>query len=554
VPIIINGASRRAGGWWAKHLENEATNERVEVVEIVGLSAATLPDAFREMHALSRGTKCDNYFYQANINPRADEKLTPEQWQKAVDTLEKNLGLTGQPRFVIEHEKEGRTHRHVVWSRIDTERMVAIPDSLTAAIHERTSRELEIRFDLERGRSILVPDREFDRPDRRPKKHETIRALDGGLDPQTVKAEVSALWRSADNAQSFKAALEERGYILARGDRRDFVIIDPAGDDHSLARRASVKAAELRERMKEIDPASLPSVIEARAEQRAIATERAPNFDRDAADAAWMEQVTAAAIAKEEGLSPAPGVQQQPEPAARRYDPLRATERAVERAQFKGHYDELRAAELPLEVAQLFEATAARAAEPPAVNFDRDAADAAWQEKVATAGIASDAARTAQESRQPAEPATGRETRAGAGGPSHASPEAQEMAQQAAALNDHNLRDLAGFGSRFLGGLAAMTERALGGLLSFFSPAEPKLTPDQAERTVRAAEERAETRAQTSAEQEKAAAQDWLIFQQDRQQQQKEMDLATRFGTPLTRDANTGREHDYGRERERDRW
>jgi hypothetical protein len=440
VPIIINGASRRAGGWWAKHLENEATNERVEVVEITGLSAATLPDAFREMHALSRGTKCDNYFYQANINPRADEKLTPQQWQQAVDTLEKNLGLTGQPRFVIEHEKEGRTHRHVVWSRIDTERMVAIPDSLTAAIHERTSRELEISFDLERGRSILVPDREFDRPDRRPKKHETIRALDGGLDPQTVKAEVSALWRSADNAQSFKAALEERGYILARGDRRDFVIIDPVGDDHSLARRAGVKAAELRERMKEIDPAGLPSVTEARAEQRTIAAERAPNFDRDAADAAWMEQVTAAAIAKEEGLSPAPGVQQEPEPEARRYDALRATERAVERAQFKGQYDELRAAELPPEVVQLFEAGAARAAEPPAVNYDRDAADAAWQEKVAAAGIASDAARAVQETRQPAEPAASRETLAGAGEPSHATPEAQEMAQQAAALNDHNLR------------------------------------------------------------------------------------------------------------------
>jgi hypothetical protein len=549
VPIIINGASRRAGGWWAKHLENAATNERVEVIEIKGLSAATLPDAFREMHALSRGTKCDNYFYQANINPRADEKLTPQQWQKAVDTLERNLGLTGQPRFVIEHEKEGRTHRHVVWSRIDTEHMVAIPDSLTAAIHERTSRELEIRFDLERGRSILVPDREFDRPDRRPKKHETIRALDGGLDPQTVKAEVSALWRSADNAQSFKAALEERGYILARGDRRDFVIIDPAGDDHSLARRAGVKAAELRERMKEIDPASLPSVTEARAQQRAIEAERAPNFDRDAADAAWMEQVTAAAIAKEEGARPAPEIQ--PEPETHRYDPLRATERAVERALFDGRYDELRAAERPPEVMHLFEAGAARAAEPPAVNFDRDAADAAWQEKVAAAGIASDAAR---EDRQPAGPAASREIRARAGEPSHAPPEALEMAQQAAALNDHNLRTLDSIGSRFLGGLAAMTERVLGGLLSFFSPAEPQLTPDQAERTVRAAEERAEARAQASADQEKAAAQDWLIFQQDRQQQQKEMDLATRFGTPLTRDANTGREHDYGRERERDRW
>jgi hypothetical protein len=309
VPIIINGGSRRAGGWWSKHLENKATNERVEVVEIVGLSATTLPEAFREMHAVSRGTKCENYFYQANINPRADEQLTSEQWQQAVDRLEKNLGLSGQPRFVVEHEKNGRTHRHVVWSRIDTEQMRAIPDSLTAAIHERTSRELEIIFDLERGQSILVPDRDFDRPDRRPKKHETIRALDGGIDPQVVKAEVSALWHSADNAHAFKAALEASGYVLARGDRRDFVIIDRAGDDHSLARRAGVKAAALRERMKEIDPASLPSVAEARAQQRAaLEAERAPTVGRNAADATVLAR---------EGAARAPEGRPQPEAAER---------------------------------------------------------------------------------------------------------------------------------------------------------------------------------------------------------------------------------------------
>ena len=309
----------------------KTTNERVEVVEIVGLNATTLPDAFREMYAVSRGTKCDNYFYQANINPRADEHLTPEQWQKAVDTLERNLGLTGQPRFVVEHEKEGRTHRHVVWSRVDAEQMRAIPDSLTAAIHERTSRELEINFDLERGKSVLVPDRDFDRPERRPKKHETFRALDSGIDPQTVKAEVSALWRSADNAYSFKAALEASGYVLARGDRRDFVIIDRAGDDHSLARAAGVKAAELRERMKEIDRASLPNVIEARAQQRAaLVAERGPAHEQDATHAPATAKEASRAQEGHEQPEVAVGAGKD-QPAARgRYAALQPEEHAPE--------------------------------------------------------------------------------------------------------------------------------------------------------------------------------------------------------------------------------
>ena len=190
MPIIINGGSRSSGSWWSKHLGNEETNEQAQVIEYRDLSATTMRAAFYEMEALAAGTKCDNYFYQANINPRADEVLTPAQWREAVDTLERNLGLTGQPRFIVQHEKEGRVHQHVVWSRIDVENGVAISDSLTAQIHEQTSRELEIRFDLEHGKSVLVPDRDFDRPDRRLKKWETFRGDDTGLDPKAMKAEL----------------------------------------------------------------------------------------------------------------------------------------------------------------------------------------------------------------------------------------------------------------------------------------------------------------------------------------------------------------------------
>lgn len=90
MPIIINGGSYSAGGWWGKHLQNAEKNERVAIIEFSGLFAQTIPDAFRDMKEFAANTKCKNYFYQANINPRADEKLTPQQWQQAVDTLEKN--------------------------------------------------------------------------------------------------------------------------------------------------------------------------------------------------------------------------------------------------------------------------------------------------------------------------------------------------------------------------------------------------------------------------------------------------------------------------------
>jgi hypothetical protein len=136
---------------------------------------------------------------------------------------------------VIEHEKEGRTHRHVLWSRIDLEHMRAVPMDHDYAIHQRTARELEQAFGLARVASRL--DRDGPHPARGPKAWEEFRGMRSGSDPRAVTAEVSALWQETTTGMAFAAALAARGYRLAQGDRRDFCLIDRAGDDHSLARR-----------------------------------------------------------------------------------------------------------------------------------------------------------------------------------------------------------------------------------------------------------------------------------------------------------------------------
>jgi hypothetical protein len=57
--------------------------------------------------------------------------------------------------------------------------------------------------------------------------------------------------------------------MLARGDRRDFVAIDPTGGIHSIARRLEgAKAADVRQRFADIDPKTLSSVAEAKQVQR----------------------------------------------------------------------------------------------------------------------------------------------------------------------------------------------------------------------------------------------------------------------------------------------
>ena len=72
---------------------------------------------------------------------------------------------------------------------------------------------------------------------------------------------------------------------------------------------------------------------------------------------------------------------------------------------------------------------------------------------------------------------------------------------------------------RVLGGIGSVVEKMLGGLFDFFV-APPKLTRDQAERKARADYEKAEAHAGETARQEKEAARDEQIAEQNRREQQ----------------------------------
>lgn len=268
--MIINGGSRCNGAFFAGHLSNAEKNERVKLADIRGLAAKNIGQALYEMKAVASGTRCKNFFYHANLNPRDDERLTATQWEKAVDALEKELGLEGQARFVVEHEKHGRVHRHVVWSRIDVDKMKAIRMDNDFAKHQEVSRQLEKEFGLEKGVSVLGPAaKKGKRPERRPKPWEVFRGQLRGVNVQDFKEEINGLWNGANNAEAFISALEGRGYILAQGDSRAYCVVDRNGDVHSLARRLEgVYAADVREKLSDIDPKTLPHVKVAAAYQR----------------------------------------------------------------------------------------------------------------------------------------------------------------------------------------------------------------------------------------------------------------------------------------------
>lgn len=263
--MIIKGGSCAGAGRLAAHLLRADQNERVSVRELRGVGGDTLRDALTDMTAFAAGTNARKPFYHASINPRPSEPLNEAQWSTAVDRLEVALGLTGQPRIVVEHVKDGRAHRHVVWSRIDLARHRTIPDSHNYRKHEAVARDLEQLFGFAPVRGAHIGRGSSKRPERAPNHDEMQQGGRTSIDPQEAKAFITRLWRSTTTGQEFAAALTAAGWMLARGDRRDFVLIDPAGGVHSLPRRvAGARAADIRRRMVDVDPAKLLSVAEAR--------------------------------------------------------------------------------------------------------------------------------------------------------------------------------------------------------------------------------------------------------------------------------------------------
>ncbi|SCX54398.1 hypothetical protein SAMN05720354_11439 [Nitrosospira sp. Nsp1] len=49
-----------------------------------------------------------------------------ETFEQAIERAEEKLGLNGQPRAIVFHEKNGRRHCHAVWSRIKMDEMKAV--------------------------------------------------------------------------------------------------------------------------------------------------------------------------------------------------------------------------------------------------------------------------------------------------------------------------------------------------------------------------------------------------------------------------------------------
>lgn len=256
--MILKGNSRAHGQELAQHLMNVEDNEHAMVHELRGFLADDLFGAFHEAEAISLGTKCQQYLFSLSLSPPQSARVSVETFETAIADIERRLGLAGQPRAIVFHEKKGRRHAHCVWSRINVAQMRAInlPHFKRRLTH--ISRELYLEHGWEMPAGLRAHN------DRDPLNYshaEASQAKRVKRDPAKMKELFKSCWEVSDSRTAFAAALWDQGFCLARGDKRGFVAVDADGEVYSISRWVGVKAKDVRARFG--DGSDLPYVEDA---------------------------------------------------------------------------------------------------------------------------------------------------------------------------------------------------------------------------------------------------------------------------------------------------
>ncbi|MEM8986541.1 MAG: relaxase [Pseudomonadota bacterium] len=269
--MVLKGNARGGAGDLAAHLMKDE-NEHIEVHELRGFASETLHDALHEVYAVSRGTQCHQFLYSLSLNPPEKAEVPVSDFEAAIEQAEKRLGLDGQPRAIVFHEKEGRRHAHAVWSRINVDEMKAIQMSYYHRRLKTLSRDLFIEHGWK------MPPGLADSRERDPRNFthtDWKQARRSGLHPHAIKKAIEDAWAISDSKAAFLNALEESGFKVARGDRRSFVAVDIHGEMYAIAKKAGVKTKDARTHLGNKE--DYPSIRDVKAR---FATEMLPKVEQ----------------------------------------------------------------------------------------------------------------------------------------------------------------------------------------------------------------------------------------------------------------------------------
>lgn len=253
---MLAGATRGSGGWGlARHLVSRKHGQVATLLDVRFLGAESVKEALDELVSGSAHGRTDEPVHHVHVDPPigAESEALFARWHELYET---EFGLENAPRITVEHVKDGRTHRHVVYSLVNDDGSV-VDLHHDYARREKISRIIEHEFGLpmvagKHNRAVVAFLRKEGRDSaadamvaaglttaERPvavtprERHQAERTH---VDPDALGRDVLSAWTSSDGVRSFRTAILQSGLRLAQGDDSDVVVVDHAGGTHSLTR------------------------------------------------------------------------------------------------------------------------------------------------------------------------------------------------------------------------------------------------------------------------------------------------------------------------------
>jgi hypothetical protein len=330
--MIVKARAGQGGPALARYLM-DGKNEHAELLELRNMDAPSLQAALFDMDRLAgESRQCRNHALHVQMRAAPGERLSASHWREACDRYAEAFGMEQhQAAIILHHQQDGATHAHFVFNRVHPETLIAADLWRNYEKHKTLARQMEQDWGLQQV-SSRKRDRARDYSNAGQKETEQARRT--GENVHDIREHVRWLWEQSPNGPAFAAALEEEGYQLAKGDRRGYVVLDPHGSPYSLGSRTTgAKAREVREKLGDLDPASVPDITEARrllserqAERRQqqrqgkgearAQSQPTPEPAPDLPAAWWQAASKRAEQARTAAPEPAPRPEPTPEPAA----------------------------------------------------------------------------------------------------------------------------------------------------------------------------------------------------------------------------------------------
>jgi len=313
------GRSFKSASEYLLHDKGARTSERVEWVHLENCDTTNAARAYKEMafsamHAQDlkeqaggsrQGRKQEKPSFHLSLSWAKDEEPDRAEMIGAGQSVLQRLGLEKHQTLFVCHNDQEHRHIHLLVNRVDPE--TGKMNTLSHSKRSLSSWAMEYEFNQGKIRCE--------------KRVENNRALEQGKKPRHRDAVIQDAWERSDSGRAFQAALAERGYVLARGNKR-VVVMDPHGKAINPARQLyGVKAADIKARLSDLDLTRLPDVEQAKqrqqegrqddpkqqqerkqGEKKAVGKEKEPDqvYDRDRHNQDWEKSIIEAAIAKEE--------------------------------------------------------------------------------------------------------------------------------------------------------------------------------------------------------------------------------------------------------------